>query len=233
MAKAYYIPWSEQGKAEFLDNLSLKIGSYEVVLGLSPADTTSVANDATMFNYLLDAQEAFKTFKQDLSLYKNILRDGPGGGPAGAFPVAPVLPPPPTPVNIAIFRRIRQLVARIKAAPGYTNPIGEDLGIIGDEQTVDIPNLKPILKSRLDVGRPLVVWTKGPADSIDIYVDRKDSAGFVYLANDSQPNYLDTFELPAGQNSAIWDYRAVYKIGDDQVGQFSDPIQVTVTKQPS
>ena len=231
MAKNYFIPNSDQGKADFLDNLANKIGGYAVALGLAPADVTSVTDDAAMFNYVMDMQEAYKTFKQDMSKHKNMLRDGPVGTPLGALPVAPTLPAAPTLVNEGVFIRIRKLTARIKAAPAYNQAIGEDLGLVGDEQVIDIPNLKPVLKSRLDAGRPLILWTKGPADSIDIYVDRKDGSGFVYLANDSQPDYLDTFPVPAGMTSAIWGYKAVYRIGDEQVGQFSAPTQVTVTRQ--
>ena len=229
--KAAYFPNDDQGKADFMDNLAVKLPGYATVLGLTPADVTSVVNDAAMFNYIMDMQEAYKTFKQNVSNYKNTLRDGSPNVPIGALPVAPTLPVAPALVNEGIFSRTRKLVARIKAAPGYTNGIGEDLGIVGDEQVIDIPNLKPVLKSRLDAGRPLIIWKKGPANSIDIYVDRKDGSGFVYLANDSQPDYLDTFPVPAGMPSAIWSYKAVYRIGDEQVGQFSEPISVTVTRQ--
>ncbi len=229
--KAAYFPNDDQGKADFMDNLAVKLPGYATVLGLTPADVTSVVNDAAMFNYIMDMQEAYKTNKQEVTRYKNILRDGPLGTPLGAVPVPPTLGAAPALVPGAIFDRISKLAMRIKGNPAYNEAIGEDLGLVGDEQVIDIPNLKPVLKSRLDAGRPLIIWKKGPANSIDIYVDRKDGSGFVYLANDSQPDYLDTFPVPAGMPSAIWSYKAVYRIGDEQVGQFSEPISVTVTRQ--
>jgi hypothetical protein len=229
MPKAPYIPWGDQPKANWLDNLAVKLPTYEAVLGLTPADTASVAADAAMFNYIVDMQEAYKTFKQDVSYYKDFLRDG-GPGAFGPLPVAPVLPIPPAPVQKGIFDRIRNMVGRIKRHSAYNQSMGEDMGIVGDEQTIDIPNLKPVLKSRLDAERPLIIWNKGAADRINIYVDRKDGAGFVFLATDSYPDYLDTFTLPAGQNSAVWDYKARYLIGDEPVGLFSDIISVTVTR---
>lgn len=227
-----FISKSDQGKATFLKNLALKLPGYATVLGLTPADVTSVVNDAAAFNRILDDQEAFKTYKQNISKYKDIMRDGPLGAPLGAWPVAPTLPAAPTVVSAGIFPRIRKLIGRIKATPGYTNGIGEDLGIVGDEQVIDIPNLKPVLKSRLDGGRPLIIWFKGSADSVNIYVDRKDGKGFVYLATDSYPDYLDTFPMPDDVPAVVWDYKAIYRIGDDTVGQFSEPISVTVTRQP-
>jgi len=225
-----FIPTNDPGKANFLDNLALKIGGYAVLLGLTPAEVASVQADATMFNYILDMQEAYKTFKQNLTKYKDMLRDGAPDF-VGPFPVSPVLAAPPPLVTKNIFRRTRELVARIKAASAYNEAIGEDLGIVGDDQVDYIPSLKPLLKSRLDAGRPLIIWTKGSADALDIYVDRMDGAGFVFLATDTKPDYLDTVAFPAGVNSVVYDYKAIYRIGDEQTGQFSDPIRVTVTKQ--
>ena len=224
-----YVPADDLGKADFLDNLAVKIGGYAALFGLTPAEVASVQADATLFNYILDMQEAHKTFKQNLTKYKNMIRDG-DPDVLGPLPVSPVMPPPPlVPKNI--FGRTRDLVARIKAAPAYNKAIGEDLGIVGDEHVIDIPNLKPKLKGRIEAGRPLIMWTKGRADALDIYVDRLDGAGFVFLATVIKPNYLDTTPFPAGANAVVYDYKAIYRIRDEQVGQFSDPIRVTVTKQ--
>ncbi|MEK7449525.1 MAG: hypothetical protein AAB019_08575, partial [Planctomycetota bacterium] len=184
-----FIPKSDLGMAAFLRNLANKIGGYAATFGLSPAEVASVQNDAARFTYILKVQEAYKTFKQAISGYKDMLRDGPMDTAISEL-VFPTLPAAPTPVSNGIFIRIRKMIGRIKATPGYTEAIGEDLGIVADEQVIDVLNLKPVLKSRLDGGRPLIIWTKGSADSIEIYVDRKDGAGFVFLAIDTYPDYI-------------------------------------------
>ena len=231
--KKPYTPTTDAGKVIFLNNLSVKAPNHAVTLDISPATLTSLQNDAAMFSYTIAAQEAEKTYKQELSAYKNVLRDGPGGGPMPPFPVQPILAAPPTAVHKDIFRRVGKEVAQFKVHNNYEESIGEDLGIVGDEETINIHNLKPVLKSRLEDGHPVIIWQKGVADSIDIYVDRKDGAGFVFLAKDSYPDYTDTFPLPAGVESAVWDYRAIYNIEDDHVGHLSDPITVTVSGQPA
>ena len=229
--KAYYISKSDSGKAQFLTNLANKIGADAATLGISPAEVASIQADAAMFKYVLRMQEAFKTFKQAVSAYKNLLRDGQQSETPSPLPVAPTLPAPPVLVNDGIFWRARKLVARIKAHPNYNQAIGEGLGIVGDEHVVDRLELKPVLKSRLDGEYPVIIWKKGVADRINIYVDRKDGKGFVFLTTDSQPDYIDKHPMPKGVESLVWDYKAIYLIGDDQVGQFSEPIQVTVTRQ--
>ena len=86
--------------------------------------------------------------------------------------------------------------------------------------------MKPILKTEMLGGHPVIKWTKGHADSLDIHVNRNDGAGFIFLATDTQPDYVDTTPLPAG--SASWDYKAIYSIADEIVGHFSDVVQVSV-----
>ncbi len=225
--KEYYIPVTDAGKADLLDNFALKIPTYATALNITPGQVTSFQDDAAMFRYMLTMQEVTKTFKQDVTSYKNYLRDGEAGPPLSEpVPVFPTLPAPPTTVNKGVFDRFRRSVANIKSENAYTNGMGEDLGIVGDEETFNIHNMKPVLTSRLELGHPVIKWTKGHADSIDIYVDRNDGAGSVYLVNDTHPDYTDTTPLPA--ESAAWNYKAAYKIGDDQVGHFSDVMKVAV-----
>jgi hypothetical protein len=230
--KDRYLPNTDKTKLPWLKNLETKAPVYTTVLDITPAELTSLSDDRKMFEYIIyNMLDAYETKKQDITQFKNIMRDGPLGTPSPAVPAAPTLPVAPTAVAAGIFPRIALFVKRLKSHPNYTKNIGEDLGIEGAEQTIDPLSLKPVLKAVLDVGRPLIKWKKGVTDSIDIYVDRNLSDDYVYLANDMEPDYLDTFPLPSGVTSAIWRYKAIYRIGDDQVGQYSDPVSITVSKQ--
>ena len=61
---------------------------------------------------------------------------------------------------------------------------------------------------------------------LEIWVDRGDGHGFVPLAFDTTPNYTDTAPLPATPTK--WKYRAIYRVGDDQVVQWSEEMTVVV-----
>jgi hypothetical protein len=63
-------------------------------------------------------------------------------------------------------------------------------------------------------------------ESCEILVDRADTKGFVPLTIDTTPNYVDTHEFPTAK--AIWTYKAIYRADDAQVGQWSQPVSVTV-----
>ena len=63
-------------------------------------------------------------------------------------------------------------------------------------------------------------------DMLEIQVDRGDGKGFVFLTYDTTPNYTDTFPLPATPTK--WKYRAIYRVGDAQVGVWSNMVEITV-----
>jgi hypothetical protein len=46
------------------------------------------------------------------------------------------------------------------------------------------------------------------------------------LAIDSTPGYTDTTPLPA--TPAKWIYKAIYRVGDAQVGLWSNPVSIIV-----
>jgi len=133
-----------------------------------------------------------------------------------------------TPAAVAanIFGRVAALVVRIKNHPGYTEAIGQDLGVIGAEETVDLHSLKPALKLTLQAGRP-VGWTKQGLDGVEIWVDR-GTGTFAFLAIDAVPDYLDTAPLPAPGAGAVWKYKAIYRLNDEPVGQSSDVASLSV-----
>ena len=61
-------------------------------------------------------------------------------------------------------------------------------------------------------------------DAIDILVDR--GSGYTHLVTDTTPNYIDSTPLPA--TAQKWTYKAIFKVGDARVGQWSDEVSITV-----
>jgi hypothetical protein len=225
MPKSYYLPADEPGKGAWLNNLSAKLPSYSAALGLTAADVASVTADALFFNYCLNSVGQVAAYSQQWTAYKNAARNGTS--PAlGAYPAAPVFAPAPAMVAPGIFGRATALVARIKVAPGYTDSIGQALQIIGADQTVDVNSMKPVITADLDAGQVDIGWTKQGMDGIEIQVDR--GTGFVFLAIDTIPGYTDTAPMPAAGQSALWKYKAIYRQGDDRVGQWSDVVSIPV-----
>ena len=133
------------------------------------------------------------------------------------------MPPP------GIEARFRALVKIIKASPAYNGAIGEALGIEGAAQGgPDLTTLQAILTLALSGNAVAVGWGwQGFGkflDMLEIQVDR--GAGWVFLTYDSTPNYTDTAPQPAAP--AKWKYRAIYRVGDAQVGVWSNTVEIMV-----
>lgn len=230
MTKNHYMPFTDEGKVTWLNNFSAKLPDHAAVLGLSPTQLTSVNNDAIMFSYIVNLVNAFKAGQSERVGYKDILKNGAENTPLSPVPVFNN-PTAPTVVPAGIFIRIGRLVRFIKSNPSYNESIGSNLGVIGAEADESTMEMKPILKINLDAGKPVIAWKKGKADSIDIYVDRGDGKGFIYLANDSAPDFTDKSDITSNEKIAEWKYKAIYRIKDEQVGSFSDDTAIMVKKE--
>jgi len=87
-----------------------------------------------------------------------------------------------------------------------------------------------VLKLELSGGGVMIRWGwqrySQFLDTCELQVDRGAGAGWQVLAFDTTPNYLDTQPLPAP--AARWKYRAIYRIGDQRAGQWSNEVSLPV-----
>ncbi len=153
-----------------------------------------------------------------------------------ALMALPVFTPPALPtgvvaVNEGALDRLFALVQTIKDRAGFTEAIGADLDVLGTEDTMpDLATLQPVIDATAQVAAVKIGWDWGGnsafLDMIELQVDRSDTKGFVFLANDTTPGYLDTTPFPTALTK--WTYRAIYRIGDDRVGVWSNSVSVAV-----
>ena len=225
MTSNTFMPNTDSGKADFLEHAASTLPHYAALLEVTNEDLSSLQADAIAFRYTLKCLGDMQAYAHHWTEYKNILRDG--GAATMGWPVPPMLTEPtPATVNSGIIPRLSALVAHLKSHKNYTSAIGLALGLIGTT-TVEDPNTwKPILTAQNKAGHPIIGWTKGAAAAIEIWVDRGDGAGFVFLTINTEPNTSDNQPLPA--TSAIWKYKAIYRLHDEQVGQWSDVLSITV-----
>lgn len=232
---ADYIPSTDSELKSWLENFNLKLPAHAGTFGITAGQLASVNADQLNFSYWFDQNILFKDEKEERVSYKNLLRDGPIGAPAGTPPTPPVIPAAPAAVLPGIVLREREIAQFIKNHPSYTVSIGQDLDIIGSEQTTQKSSLKPVIKLVLTGGGVNVKWTKGIAQALRIEkqivsggggpIPVPASGSWSLLAIDTAPDYLDTTPITA---PAVWKFRAIYIINDEMAGQWSDEASIAV-----
>jgi hypothetical protein len=228
MAKIDYLA---QGNAAFAaQQISFMngVGSYAGVLGLTPAEVAAQAADAEYSVFTGEWQNVLQNAASQAVAWSKIIRDGGSPPPAGA-PVAPTLPAAVPAVAPGIEGRFRNLVRKAKAGGGYNAAIGKALSIEGSEQGgADTTTITPEISATLTGGQVRIDWGwqghGNVLDMIEIQVDR--GVGFALLTYDTTPGYIDTTPLPA--TPVKWTYKAIYRVGDSQVGQWSPEISLSV-----
>lgn len=228
MSKADYISRNDDLFAAQLQTFKTGIGAYAATLGVTPAQVTAQAADADYFSYVVACQGIMQGGAQQWTAWKNLMREG-GTPPSAGAPVAPVFPAAVPAVALGVEVRFRNLVKAIKSHANYNEAIGQTLGIEGPQKTgPDLSTLQPDITVSLSGNAVQLGWGWGGhsafLDMCELQVDR--GAGWVALAHDTTPNYTDTTPLPA--TPAKWKYRAIYRVGDQQVGLWSNTVEAVV-----
>ncbi|PYI91163.1 MAG: hypothetical protein DME97_14525 [Verrucomicrobia bacterium] len=229
MPKSSYIQFNDDAFAAQLQAFKTAVPGYATTLGLTPAQVTAQAADADYFSYVLACQQLIRNSASQWTGWKDLTRAGGDLPPSGA-PVAPVFPTAVPPVAPGVEVRFRALVKQIKGSPAYNEAIGAALGIEGSQQTgPDYATLAPNINATISGTHVNVAWDwsgfSAFLDICEIQVDRTGS-GFGPLAFDTTPGYVDTEPFPSTPTK--WTYRAIYRVGDQRVGQWSKSVSITV-----
>lgn len=231
MKRQAYYPTSAAEQIIWLENFRNKLPGYATALGLSTGQVSAGVADARWVIYVLGswlpAVRAWGKSCTDAAAEAQ----SPDGSILMALPVftAPTLPTGVVPVNTGALDRVFALVQTLKESAGFTEAIGTDLGVLGSQQTgPDLTTIQPEITATVSGNTVLIGWGWGGnrayLDMCELQVDR--GTGWALLAFDTTPNYTDTTPHPA--TAAKWKYRAIYHVGDAQVGVWSTEASVTV-----
>lgn len=228
-------PWLNN----FVDRLMAPAPDYKTKYNIADAEVTllDLGRKGVVWMYTNAygnrvSSTQYTQFKKDI-LYGRPGLVGPLTFPTPAtFTAVPTTGTPPVPITIMpdVLGLAASIGKRIKNSVNYDPADGAALGLEGTTEYIPsaeetAPNLG---KSHLTTGgRVEVDWTKGRFDGVKIEVDRGDGKGWVFLAVDTQPNYVDTVK-PAPGTSAKYRYRAIYLLDDEEYGQWSQPFEITV-----
>jgi hypothetical protein len=228
MSKTYYLPRGDEERATWLNNFAVKLPNFTMKYSIVPEELADMQQSALYFDALIKYQNQSKAYQNAITKHKDAMRNGLKAGSTlqPLTPPAMMLPPA---VEPGIFTRVAAIVNRIKASRTYSTADGNDLGIEGVEVTVDVNTVKPSLVLRLVAGgHPEIVWSRKGMSTLEIQKQNGEGQ-WHFLTIDTVPNYTDMSTLPGSGQSAVWQYRAIYRLKDERVGQWSDVVSVTVT----
>ncbi|HCI51854.1 MAG: hypothetical protein WCK93_06540 [Nitrosomonadales bacterium] len=225
MSNAAYMPKDDNSKADLLEHMAVTLPKYTVPLNISDGDMVQLKADAVGFRYVLKRHQMAESHRHNWTACKDQIRDGGTG--SNDWPVSTPedaeIPPPLTP---GVIPRLSKLIAAIKANKNYTEAIGQDLRLIGARHVIVSDNWKPALSAKNKGGHAVISWTKGDAHALEIWADRGDGKGFVFFTISTTASVTDNSPLP--DSISVWQYKAIYRLSDEQVGLWSDVLSVTV-----
>jgi hypothetical protein len=218
MQRDYYLPHADKDREVWLTNFYTQLKAIAATFGYTPAQMTSLLNDANAFRYGLLLQEAAKTYAESCTKSKDSLRNGPQTIVIEAFPA--FVPPAgaPTPVLPGIFDWAILMVAQIKKNAAYTATIGEVLGVIGAEIVSNFSTAQPVLQLTFEGGLVHLMYVRGQADGILLYCMRGDETVFTLLFTVTKTTYIDSRPNQTVGQPELRQYRAFYMVGDVAVG---------------
>ena len=226
MPNATAIPRDDASKLALLQHLVIQLPNYAAALEVSADDLSQLTIGSDWFDYGLKAQDASQNFTDAQFALKRVLRDGPKSAML-KLPSPLVLPAAPTSEPYAdIFGFLGALISRIKKHKNYTEAIGKALNIIAAQSPgIDPATLQPVLTIDFQGGHPVLHWKSNGTDALELQADH-GTGTFSLLAVKMSPGYQDNTPLP--DVVSLWKYRAIYHIRDEQVGHWSQVLEVGV-----
>ncbi len=203
MARQDYIPASDPEFQTWFQNYKAQVAALAATFNLTAGEVTAVETDFTSFQTKLNTLNTRKAEQQAAAADKTTTRG-------------------------AVVGRARALANRFKAHPNFTPALGQQLDILGPEDTTDLTTAKPTLKATaINVGAVTIGFNKSVSSGVRILSKRGTEIGFSFLAIDTASPYVDTrANLAAGPE--LRQYQAQYLVSDDPIGLVSDTLNVTV-----
>jgi len=198
----YFIPGTISLLYLWVKQFRDTLPDFATSLGLAPAAVTALQADCTAILDIIDAAvaatEAAKSARQD--------RDDT--------------------IKLKLTS-ITKGIGDFKRAGGYTDAIGQALGVIGEADVFDPESYKPIIKGEAFPGYINLTYAKHGVDGLNFYSRIKGTAKWVFIGFDLESPFHDTLALADPLKAEIREYSAIGVLNDVEIGQRSDIVVVT------
>jgi len=229
MKRQNYFPTTRSAEPEWFTNYADKITTHATAAGMPPAEITATVADAKFCAYAAGVWLA--QVKEFHPACHAALEDLYNGSGAGAY-VLPVFTPPALPAGVVpvppgALKRIFRFVADLKNKPAYTEVMGQDLGIIGPEETLpDLP--KFTLKLGTGEGCECVEIRFTKYGRLGVVIESRRNGGpWEFLTIDTESPHTDGRPLLVPGTAEVREYRLRFWDGA-ATGDYTPVQRVTV-----
>jgi hypothetical protein len=192
MAKQYFIPKQQAPYVQWHD--TLKGGVSATTPGATAADATMLTAD----NATLHAKLTAATLAERASIAAHADLNN---------------------TIAATKTNARLLAGRIKKSTTYTEVVGQQLNIIGAEDSTDMTQESPTLFANVKAAGVVELdFNKKDAEGVHIYGLRDGETGFSFLASETHAAYVDNRPLLVAGKPETRQYKAVFFIGKSEIG---------------
>jgi hypothetical protein len=221
------IPRVDSGKLALIQHIDATLPAYAATLDIGPDDLAELDNATAWFKFALDLQSALKTAGESAVAFKNAVRDGSQTGKPIIPSLRTIVAPAGEPFQ-DVFGYLANLITRIRIHKNYTDALGKALSIIPTQSAaVDLSTMQPALDVDFQSGHPRILWTMRGMDALELEADHGDGH-FALFTIDTTANHIDSTPLPPPGSVVLWKYRAIYRVRDERVGNWSPVLEVSV-----
>lgn len=204
MAKTDFIPKRDGDLDMYEENFLNKLALHAPVLKMDPAIVTElqtgISNHRLAFSAMISKRAESRAASEDNYNKKR-----------------------------SAINDLRRGAKIIKSQKTYNTAIGDDLQIIGAEQTQTEPgSLKPVLIARVNAQISYIRYKKFNADGIKLFSKRGSETEFTLLAHSTQSPYVDNRPKLTENQPEMREYYAKFMIDMNEIGLISDSIRVTI-----
>jgi hypothetical protein len=224
------LPTNEAERLIFMQNCVVKLPLYAAALGLTPLEVSTQADDTLNYEYLITVPQQVNDSKDAFYSFKELVIDGAITNVIPPDPTFPVIATPKS-ATPGIIKRIRLLVKRIKASTGFTDQIGEDLGLLENVPNSIVPqDIVPDMKLKALTGsRVEISFSKKGFDAMRVEYQRKNDNGWQLAGVFTSSPAIHELppELPGEPESRS--YRGVLMEKNVAVTQYSPTYTIVTT----
>ena len=232
MKRQDYYPSRIADQGDWLQNYATKLAIHGPNLGIANPELNASGDDARWGAYVLGiwlpSVRAFSPSTTD-AVDAVLTGTGPAVVTLPTFS-APALPASVSPQNPGALTRIFAMVARIKKDPNYTEVMGQDLGVIGAEESGQHP--APKFTAQLQDGSGVQAVRLGffKYTHMGVYIESRRNGGpWEFLGIDSESPYMDERALLTPGTPEMREYRMRFWDKGTPNGDWTDVAKVTVS----